>query len=221
MDLKELQKNDPLKRMVERQTEQPELSPMEPPEAYEPPVDDSIPYEDYHPLLQAFFDEHEAAKAELTKFEDILKRMREEGPQAGADGLAAFYRFLDEKILVHNQKEEKVLFPMLQEKMIADGDHSNGPSKTTAIDMLEDDHIKLMQLAAVSFNMIGLSSRLPDEQSAVITLDAGIEQGSALVEMLRLHVFREENVVFPMAQKKLTKEELDQLKVAFDSYEER
>ncbi len=216
MDLKELQQNDPLKRIAEKDSGKQGLSPMEPPEAYDLPVKSDIPYEDYHPLLQKLFDDHKKSKAELKTFEDVLEKLRKDGPGSALQGLSDFFRFLDEKILVHNQNEEKFLFPVLQKRLLELGDHSNGPAKTTAVDMLEDDHVKLLQVAAVTFNLIGLASRLPEEKSRIVALDAGIEQGIAMVEMLRLHVFREENVVFPKAQECLTISELDQLKIEFD-----
>ena len=77
--------------------------------------------------------------------------------------------------------------------------------------MLEDDHAKLMQLAAVVFNFFALSSRLPDAASRAIVLDAALEQSKELIEALRLHIFREENVVFPKAQLYLNAQELDEL----------
>ena len=42
-------------------------------------------------------------------------------------------------------------------------------------------------------------------------LDAAIEQGKALVELLKLHIFREDNVVLPMAHKYISQEEFDQI----------
>ena len=51
---------DPLKRVVEKQTDQEELSPMDPPEAYEPPNLEAVPYEEMHPFLQKLRDEHKS-----------------------------------------------------------------------------------------------------------------------------------------------------------------
>jgi len=51
-DFKKLQESDPLKRIVEKQSEQEEFSPMDPPDAYAPPAGEAIPYEKLPSFLQ-------------------------------------------------------------------------------------------------------------------------------------------------------------------------
>ncbi len=214
IDPKKLRETDPLKRMVEKQTQQEEFSPMNPPDPYAPPAMESIPYEALPAFLQQLVDEHRRCREELKAFEQVLHRLKEVGLRRDREveqGLQRFFRFLDEHIVPHNTKEEKRLFPPLQECLLEAGEHSKGPSPTTAVDMLEDDHLKLMQLAAVTFNFLGLAARLPDPASQALTLDAAIEQGQAMVEVLRLHMFREENVVFPRAIEQLSAEEFRQM----------
>ncbi|NIT60223.1 MAG: hypothetical protein GWN00_29655 [Aliifodinibius sp.] len=53
-----------------------------------------------------------------------------------------------------------------------------------------------------------MASRLPDASSRTLVLDAALEQGKTIVELLRLHIFREDNVVFPLAVKYLSNDEL-------------
>ena len=77
--------------------------------------------------------------------------------------------------------------------------------------MMEADHVSVLQLASVVFTLFGLSVRLPDKNSRLVVLDMAIEQGKSLVETLKLHVFREEHIVFPLAQKYLSHEELDHM----------
>lgn len=66
---------------------------------------------------------------------------------------------------------------------------------------MEDEHAKAMQLAAVVLSFLGLAFRLPDERSSMIVLDAALEQGKNLAELLRLHVFGEDSIVFPLARR--------------------
>ena len=47
--------------------------------------------------------------------------------------------------------------------LIADGEHGRGMVPITAIDLMEDEHAKAMQLAAVVLNFVGLAFRLPEE----------------------------------------------------------
>lgn len=212
INLKDLNKIDPLKRIVEKDTGQEELSPMEPPEAYKPPNMDAIAYEKMHPFLQKLIDEHKVCLKELDAFEEVLIKIQEGGISKELnEKLSMFFNFLDNNIVSHNLKEEKILFPLLNERLIENGEHSSNSVPKTAVDMLEDDHIKLMQLAAITFNFMGLSGRLPDIASRALVLDAAVEQGKALVELLKLHIFREDNIVFSLAQKFIKKEEFAEM----------
>ncbi len=222
LDFKKLQESDPLKRMVEKQTEQEEFSPMNPPDAYAPPGIEAVPYEKLPLFLQKLVDEHKVCINKVEAFEEILLRLQKNGlvPDPEVDkGLKLFFSFLDEKIVRHNLKEEKILFPLLQERLLEKGEHSKGQFPKTAVDMLEDDHIKLMQVAAVTFNFLGLAARLPDANSRAIVLDAALEQGKSLVELLRLHIFREDNVVFPLAVKYLNSDELLEMEKQLAGFE--
>jgi hemerythrin-like domain-containing protein len=60
-------------------------------------------------------------------------------------------------------------------------------------------------------NFLGLVFRLPDERSGMIVLDAALEQGKNLVELLRLHVFREDNVIFSLAHRLISTAEFDEM----------
>jgi hemerythrin-like domain-containing protein len=209
--LKDLNKQDPIKRMVERQQETEEFSPMDPPDAYAPPAKEDIPYEAMPSALQFFMDEHRDTIEELQTFEETLGRFQTEGFSKDLieeGGVSRFFRYLDDKALAHNFREERLLFPVLKKKMLESGDHSNGMEQRTAVDILEDDHVKMIQMASVSFSLLGLASRLPDARSRALTLDVALEQAKSLIELMRLHIFREENLVFPMAARLLDESEL-------------
>lgn len=211
-DLPKLNKIDPLKRRVEKQTGKEEFSPMDPPDAYAPPNNEKIPYEEMHSFLRALVDEHKDFINQLDVFEEALNDILQNGISRQVDEkLKEFFRFFDDHIVKHNQKEEKVLFPLLHRRLMAAGEHSLGPEPTTGVDMLEDDHSKALQLAAITFNFFGLAARLPDLASRLIVLDSALEQAKALIELLRLHIFREDNMVFGMAHKYIAKEEFDEM----------
>ena len=215
MDFQNLKHTDPLDRSAHKQDEAPEFSPMNPPDAYAPPVSDAIPYEEMPPFLQKLMDDHRRFTEALDAFEQALAQLREHGlPQASGpvdEAISAFFGYLDEHIVAHHAHEERILFPLLRERLLAAGEHGVGEAPRTAVDMMDDDHARGMQLAAVAFNFLGLSSRLPDARSRAIVLDAAIEQGRALIELMRLHMFREDNVVFTMAARHLTADELSRM----------
>ncbi len=206
-------KRDRIRRKVEKGDHEEGLSPMDPPDAYAPPGEgQAVEYEDMHPLLQAFRDDHEQTVTELQAFEDALDNLRAHGPSSELhDALVKFFGFLEKVVLPHNRREEKVLFPLLGQRMIESGEHSKGPQPTTAVDILKADHLELLQLSAVMTNFFRIAPRLPDEASQHYVIDAAIRQGRTLVEQLRLHIFREDVVVFSLAQKLLNEEELDRM----------
>lgn len=210
--------NDQIKRFVDKDSED-ELSPMNPPDPYSPPSLETVNFEDYHTFIKKLVNEHKVCLKAIEDFENVLGDFQNKGMIPDKDfneGLRLFFTFFDNKITLHNQKEEKFLFPLLQARLLENGEHStadNGESVKTAIDMLEDDHIKMMQSASVTFNILGLASRLPDPKSRAITLDTAVEQGKSLIELIRLHIFREDNILFPLAQKYIKKEEFDEMEV--------
>lgn len=206
-------KDDPIHRMVSKGDHDEGLSPMAPPDLYAPPGENQgVPYEDMHPVLQAYRDEHAAIVQELSAFEGALATILETGPNREVEAvLSSFFRAIDEKVLPHNREEERALFPLLAERLIERGEHSKGEARTTAIDVLSDDHLQIVQLSAVIFNFFAVASRLPDAVSRGIVLKAAVEQGQVLAELLRLHMFREDHVVFSLAHQYLSTEELDQM----------
>ncbi len=221
LDLKKINNQDPIKRMVEKESGLEEYSPMDPPDAYTPPTVDAIPYEDMHVCLQKFIDEHMQAKNELEAFEKSLITFKQSGWQRDKDiekNFSSFFAYMDHQMIKHHLKEEKVLFPLLQKRLLEHEEHSKGKFPKTAIDMLEDDHLKIMQHLTLMFNFISLATRLPDLASRALTFDVAAEQGFTLIELLKLHIFREENVVFPKANKYISAAEFDEMLIQIEAY---
>lgn len=206
-------KDDPIERDAEKGCEDEELSPMDPPEANAPPGEGLfVPFEEMHPALQHFRTEHELCVTELGKVELALERLQKKGPDEEANqALSRFFNFLEKVVLPHSRQEEKVLFPLLERRLIESGEHSDTNPPTTGVDVLEADHLHVAQLSAVMLNFFGVAGRLPDQQSQRIILEAGIEQGKALVDLLRTHITREDDVIFSLAHKLITTEEFDQM----------
>lgn len=206
--------NDSIKRFVEKDKDHEEFSPMDPPDAYSPQNIESLPYESMHPFLQELIDEHKNFTGVLNKFEAALINWRKNNwifTDEIDSGLKQFFSFFDEKVPLHNQKEEKKLFPLLHYKLIEAGEHNSKDSSLTGINIMEDEHIKVAQAAAIVFNFLGLGSRLPDKRSQEITFEAAFNQGIAIVETMKLHIFREEKILFPQAMKLFNSSEFEKL----------
>lgn len=163
IDLKRTAKHDPVKRNVEKGLEQVEHTPMDPPSAYEQPgkLDDVVNATDK--AIQIFVDEHKLAMKHIEDFEQALVQFKTNGYKVDDkinEVFGQFFKHFDAELLPHNSKEEKTLFPILKKRLIEAGEHSTGESKITAIDIMEDDHVKFIQLGTLSFNLLGLATRI-------------------------------------------------------------
>src|SRR3990167_10647772 len=183
MDMHILRRIDPLQKQPERGLESGKgLSPMDPPDAYAPPSVEPVPAAELHPFLRKFRDEHLPFMEELNAFEAAILSIQKAGYTREADAkLRHFFHYFDQEFSPHSRREEATLFPLLRERLIASGEHGSGSAPATATEVMEDEHAKAMQLAAVVVNFLGLVFRLPDERSGMVVLDAALEQGKNLV----------------------------------------
>ncbi len=209
-----LKQTDPIKGNVEKGLESEENSPMDPPEAYEGETVDGIEYDQLNVLLQNFMDEHVKGIEQISEFEKYLIAFKENGyvlNEAINMAFSDFFQFFDHNIMDHNRREEKQLFPLLHKRLIESGESGEGDHPHTAVDMMEDDHIKFIQLASLSFNLFGLAPRLKDGSSQRFVYDTAFSSAQELIEMLRLHIFREDKILFPLAHQLISKNEFDRM----------
>ena len=171
----------------------------------QPVIDEEIPYEEMHPFLQELIDEHHIYTKELDAFEDTIA-MVESGKidRDVDDKLRQFFYYFDSKIVNYNKGGEKYLFIGISQKTTEN-------ENLNVMGALEGDHVKSIQMAAVAFNMLGLFSRIPDEKSRFIILDIALNQAKELLELLRVHIYREDTMIFQYAQKNFTDIELTEM----------
>jgi hemerythrin-like domain-containing protein len=213
---KRLKEIDPVKGNPEKEENviDSENSPMDPPGAYEEVAENKITDEELDETLKLFIEEHNEASEVIGIFEKALIEFKTNGyklENSINEGFKAFFEFFDDVLLPHNRMEEKTLFPILNKRLLESEEHGPGDNPMTAVDMMEDDHIKFIQLGTITFNLLGLAARFRDEQSRTFTYDVAFNNGKELVELLKLHIFREDTTLFPLAQKYLTKEEFVQI----------
>ncbi len=208
--------DDPIKRFVEHELPVAEMpaSPMDPPEAYEPPVTESVDYASLPAPLQNLWDEHEEYLKVLTVFDNALIALKE-GPwkmtQEISTGLKQFFQFIDETMASHNRKEERALFPILREKLLTQGECSPGDHPITPADVMEDEHVRVGQSVAIVFTLLGLAPRIQDPKAREELLGQAVQLGQEIVETMKLHIFRENTILFPMAKSLLSAEEWAQI----------
>jgi hemerythrin-like domain-containing protein len=214
MNDKNVKSNEPVNRFVEKEKEMEELSPMNSPDAFSPSTVEPVAYEDMTPFLQKLMDEHKVFTGVLNKFESSMIEWKKNDWIFNDEINKSFkelFEFLDKNTPVHNSKEEKRLFPLLQKRLLETGEHSTGDPPKTAVDVMEDEHIKVAQSGALCLNFLGLGSRLEDKKSKEVTFEQAFNQGMAIVETMSLHIFREDETLFPLAMKLISKEELEEM----------
>lgn len=188
---------------------------------YAPPSTiDAVPYEKMPTLLQQYMDEHQEILEEIDRFEKALLRFKIERwimDEEMTKAFSRFFNFLDTSVLDHNRREEKQLFPLLQKRLLQTGEHSSynkymsDEDPRTGVELMEDEHITFIQLSTLIFNFMGLAPQLPDVYSQSIVSDLAYEQGVQLIEMLRLHILREDQTLFPLACQLIDENEFEDL----------
>lgn len=213
LNLKEINKTDPVKRNVDHGLDNMQgTTPFDPPEAYDEGRKSSIPEDQMPEIIRQLMEEHVIATKQLDDFEKALIDYKTSNfvlsPEINI-AFSEFFKYYDNHLMLHNEKEDKVLFPFLETKLMESGEHSVGENPTTAIDVMEDDHVKIIQLGTLAFNFFGLATRLKDPESRMFTCDSGYNSGREMIELLRLHIYREDYTLFPLAFKLISKEEFE------------
>lgn len=212
---KKLKEEDPILRNVDKDANLEEFSAMDPPDAYSESHTIGSDYDSFHPFIQELMDEHRELSEKIDAFDEALISFKESGyvfTKEINDTFNEFFTYFDDHIQPHNEKEERYFFRILHECLIESGEHSTDENPETAVQLMEDDHNKFVQLATLSFNLLGLATRLPDMNSRAITFDLAFNSGRELTELLKLHIFREDETLFPLAQSLFTEEDFNQLK---------
>lgn len=128
--------------------------------------------------------EHQAVLKQLEVFENALQNSDEEG-------IRGTLRFFDERIVLHRRKEEEVLFPVV-------GGHiglEHGPIPC----MLDEHQMEKQRIEQIREAL----NRWPDSHAK-----EGIRAaGYAILDLLRAHISKEDNILFPLSEEVMTPEE--------------
>lgn len=211
---KKLKEEDPILRNASKSDESEEMSEeysaMDPPDAYDKVRAIGADYDAMDSFIQELMDEHKEVIIKTNEFDAALLRFKTDSyvfDDEINNAFNDFFVYFDNHILPHNRKEERHYFRLLHDRLIESGEHGNGENPSTAVDLMEDDHVKFIQLGSLVFNLLGLGIRLRDPESKILTFDLAFNTGRELAELLRLHIFREDETLFPLSQQLLTQED--------------
>lgn len=214
-ELARLQIIDPVKKQgeVSLSDRGGQCSPLSPPEAMAPPSSVKVNYEDFHPFLQQLIDEHNSLKNVMDEFKIALQDIGKTKNVLGQNDkiVKNFFKVFMSEFIIHNQKEENVLFPILAQRFLEIGEHSKTSRPITPIDILKNEHLEAMQVGAEARCTWELIHQVFDATSRIILLGSFLRKSNTLLEMMKLHIFREDDIVFSLAQKHLTIGQLDQM----------
>ncbi len=212
---KRLKEEDPILRNVDKDANLEEFSAMDPPDAYSKQHAIGSNYNAYHSFIKELMDEHKELTQKVDQFDQALIDFKQGGyvfTKEINDSFNSFFTYFDNHIVPHNEKEERYFFRILHERLLESGEHGTGDDPDTAVQLMEDDHNKFIQLATLSFNLLGLGTRLPDLNSRAMTFDLAFNNGRELTELLKLHIFREDETLFPLAHQLLKEEDYELLR---------
>ena len=154
-----------------------------------------------HPT-QVLTEEHRTIEARLDKLEQRIEAIRagEAFSRPYFEDTLNFFR--DEADHRHHAKEEKLLFPVMKARGVPE---AGGPIGV----MLAEHDEGRAYLKTVRENLAAA------ERGSVEALDVVLHNASAYVEMLRAHIYKEDNILFRMAGMVLEPSDIAELQQAF------
>lgn len=140
-------------------------------------------------LLEIFYEDHEHALSQLNGLEKQLQFIQQGGEVEKAKiHLISFSRFLEIALDIHFVQEEEALFPFLVQKM--------GPNGPVAVMEHEHEDLRAAQMK--------LKEELSKDE---INKEIVLHHGSLILNVLRDHIMKENQVLFPLSQQVLSEED--------------
>ena len=135
--------------------------------------------------------EHEIVLDQLKAFEKALD-------EVDWEGIRETLRFFDERLVLHRRKEEEILFPALDTHFGS----GNGPI-SCMLHEHQDEREKIERIRAALARGTGHPETQREVQAA----------GGYILGLLRNHIAKENQVLYPMAEDILPEEEKKQIEV--------
>lgn len=152
---------------------------------------------------QILCDEHRVIERVLTALEELTKRPVVGSLDQWKKALEFFRHFADQ---CHHFKEEKVLFPAMEEHGIAADD---GPVGVMLMEHEEGRGYVRSMSAAIELVKSGNSA----------AIDSLLNAAKAYIRMLREHIQKEDEILFPMADNVISLDEQKHLLESFAEHE--
>lgn len=159
-----------------------------------------------HPAIETLMTEHRLIEQVLGSLETFalnLQHKADADRKTVKDYAAFFKNFAD---TCHHGKEEDQLFPTMTE--------FGFPREFGPIAVMLSDHVEgRAHVRALAEIGDGQGALTPDERAAVIS------HALAYVPLLRAHILKEDNILYPMAAQAIPEDRMNALSDAFEAFE--
>ncbi len=144
--------------------------------------------------IAIFMKDHDEALTHLQRLKRASQELRKNGfSDRTFNQLIKASAFVDQEVREHNAKEETVLFPVIER-------YVEGP---TAV--LREDHIRLGKVYKKLRHGIGALDESHDDEIALIELCEAVDE---IVTLMVNHIHTENQILFPLVRKFITKKDL-------------
>jgi hemerythrin-like domain-containing protein len=153
--------------------------------------------------VELFMADHEAVRAKLDRLDQLFSRLEADASSLG-EADTTFFRemttLFDTELVVHFEREEKALFPAMEKYVPRD----MGP-----IGVMLEEHVKVFD--TIDKFKKGVESLGGSGGPSVEMLEELMFNGRSIIELLRSHIEKENEVLLPMAESHLNDAEWDQV----------
>ena len=144
--------------------------------------------------IAIFLKEHDDALLNLKKMKLVTAEIKKNGYlDKYSKTLDVAMDFINEEVRVHNFKEENALFPVIEK-------YVDGPTIS-----LRDEHAKMFKILKKIERSL---STLKDQPTDKIFREEFCEASNEIVQLMVNHIHKENQILFPLVKKFLSKEEM-------------
>ena len=144
--------------------------------------------------IAVFMKEHDTALVQLRVLKKSALEIKKKGySEKPFRQLLKAVEFVDEEVRVHNGKEERALFPLVER-------YVDGPTT-----VMREDHVKMAKIyKKLHFSITSLKENHEDK----VARQELAEAAEAIVQLMVNHIHKENQILFPLVKRFLTKQEL-------------
>ena len=151
---------------------------------------------------------HDHIMSRLSLFDQSLEAIEKQGVVgflSEKENIKLMFDFIDTSIALHTRDEEEGLFPSLRPKLKAK--LSSQSEGSTPVDVMEGEHRMVEGVIARMKGLALLIEKSASSHEVVALIEEFVEKGKWLIQAYYGHIWKENNVLFPMAERLLSAQE--------------